>query len=99
MVTPSLTAFEKAKEPWPPPLTPKVQFPDTRVLMVVETSSAVDGRTMHQGLKAALTDQYESRREAYSVWLGNRTLSPKPAAMSMPHYKKVSMVGWCLQKG
>jgi hypothetical protein len=32
------------------------------------------------------------------VWLGNRTLSPKPAATSIPHCRSFSKLDWGLRK-
>jgi hypothetical protein len=70
-------------------LDTKGQFPATTVLMMVETSSAVEGRTIHHRLRAALTDQYVSSRSLYAVSLGKRTLSASLAA-SVRHCEQVS---------
>jgi hypothetical protein len=62
IVTPFSTPLERANDPCPPLRTPKGQSPFTKVLMMIDTSSAVKGSAMHQGRNAALTDQYEFKR-------------------------------------
>lgn len=57
-VMPFSTLLERGCELCPPLRTPNGQSFATRALTMRETSSAVEGSTMHQGSRAALLEKY-----------------------------------------
>ncbi|CAI6087905.1 unnamed protein product [Clonostachys chloroleuca] len=63
-VVPFSTLLERGCELCPPLRTPKGQSFATKNLTVRDTSSAVEGSTMHQGSRAALLEKYVSIRSA-----------------------------------